>query len=46
MNVEHVYLLGEASHTFDWDFFSISLEEAKAMDPQQRVLLEVVYEGA
>ncbi|KUJ09893.1 ketoacyl-synt-domain-containing protein [Mollisia scopiformis] len=45
MNVKHAYLLDEDPRAFDRDFFSINPKEAEAMDPQQRVLLETVYEG-
>jgi acyl transferase domain-containing protein len=44
-NVMHSYLLNEDPSTFDAEFFGIKPVEAKAMDPQQRVLLETVYEG-
>ncbi|MED4402059.1 SDR family NAD(P)-dependent oxidoreductase [Metabacillus fastidiosus] len=30
---------------FDFDFFSIPIAEARSMDPQQRMLLEVAYEA-
>ncbi|EAQ87449.1 hypothetical protein CHGG_04068 [Chaetomium globosum CBS 148.51] len=44
-NVKHAYLLEEDPRGFDRDFFSINPKEAEAMDPQQRMLLETVYEG-
>jgi acyl transferase domain-containing protein len=44
-NVRHAYLLGEDPRVFDRDFFGISPKEAESMDPQQRMLLETVYEG-
>ncbi|KAJ5919847.1 hybrid NRPS/PKS enzyme [Penicillium verhagenii] len=45
MNVKHAYLLDEDPRAFDRDFFSINPKEAEVMDPQQRMLLETVYEG-
>ena len=35
----------EEIRTFDNQFFDISNQEARGMDPQQRILLEVVYEA-
>ncbi|KAI1077856.1 hypothetical protein F5B20DRAFT_550573 [Whalleya microplaca] len=39
------YLLSEDIRQFDTSFFRISPSEADCMDPQQRMLLETVYEA-
>ena len=44
-NVQSSYFLSENIREFDTQFFGIKPVEAAAMDPQQRMLLEVVYEG-
>ncbi|KAI1419258.1 hybrid PKS-NRPS PsoA [Xylaria sp. FL1777] len=44
-NVTKAYLLEDDPLAFDNDFFNISAREAESMDPQQRVILEVVYEA-
>lgn len=44
-NVQHSYLLSEDPTRFDAQFFGIKPIEARALDPQQRFLLETVYEG-
>ncbi|KAI0194522.1 putative polyketide synthase [Xylaria flabelliformis] len=44
-NVKHAYFLEEDPGVFDAEFFGIRPVEAKALDPQQRVLLEVAYEA-
>ncbi|KAH9905503.1 hypothetical protein F4778DRAFT_803016 [Xylariomycetidae sp. FL2044] len=44
-NVLSAYLLAEDPRTFDSQFFSIPLSEAAAIDPQQRLLMETVYES-
>ncbi|KAI1374301.1 hypothetical protein F4677DRAFT_461577 [Hypoxylon crocopeplum] len=45
MNVLQSYLLNEDPRVFDAEVFGINPVEARAMDPQQRFLLEVVYEA-
>lgn len=44
-NARYGYFLEQDLGTFDPGFFNISGNEAEAMDPQQRILLEVVYEA-
>lgn len=44
-NVQRSYMLDEDVRVFDAKFFSISPNEADAIDPQQRLLMEVVYEA-
>ena len=44
-NVKHSYLLEDDVAQFDAQFFNLTPAEAVAMDPQQRILLETVYEG-
>ena len=39
------YFLNQELGAFDANFFRISRKEAEAMDPQQLILLEVVYEA-
>lgn len=44
-NVRRSYMLSEDVTHFDHQFFSIPTEQAEAIDPQQRMLLEVTYEA-
>ena len=45
MNNRGGHFLKEAPDAFDAPFFSITPNEAKSMDPQQRMCLEVAYEA-
>lgn len=44
-NVRRAYLMEQDVRMFDASFFNISPNEADSMDPQQRMLLETVYEA-
>lgn len=44
-NVLNAYLLSEDTRQFDAQFFGIPKSEAESIDPQQRMLLEVVFEA-
>ncbi|KAI1844908.1 hypothetical protein JX266_008924 [Neoarthrinium moseri] len=44
-NVTKAYFLEDDPRLFDSKFFSIAPREAEAIDPQQRMLLETVYEA-
>ena len=44
-NVQRSYMLDEDVRMFDATFFNISPNEADSIDPQQRLLMEVVYEA-
>ncbi|KAL5365797.1 hypothetical protein BJX96DRAFT_169398 [Aspergillus floccosus] len=44
-NARQGYFLSDNVKAFDAPFFNISATEALALDPQQRMLLEVVYES-
>lgn len=43
--VQHMYSLDQHPGAFDAQFFQIKPVEARAIDPQQRILLELVYEA-
>ncbi|KAJ5992495.1 hypothetical protein N7451_008219 [Penicillium sp. IBT 35674x] len=44
-NVRDAYLLSEDPRYFDAQFFNIPTSEADSIDPQQRTVLETVYEA-
>lgn len=44
-NARESYFLTENVSGFDTSFFNISAKEAECIDPQQRLLMETVYEG-
>ncbi|KAM7218542.1 hypothetical protein V8F06_006146 [Rhypophila decipiens] len=44
-NIKQSYVVNQDPYAFDAEFFGIKPVEAKAIDPQLRWLMEVVYEG-
>lgn len=44
-NVQRAYFVDGDPRLFDAAFFNISPNEAESIDPQQRLLMEVVYEA-
>ncbi|KAH6847804.1 hypothetical protein B0I37DRAFT_431626 [Chaetomium sp. MPI-CAGE-AT-0009] len=44
-NSPKAYFIDQDHRVFDTSFFNISPKEAEAIDPQQRMMLEVVYEA-
>ncbi|KAK2767436.1 Type I Iterative PKS [Arachnomyces sp. PD_36] len=44
-NVKEAYFLEDDLSRFDAPFFNVSNREAESLDPQQRILLETVYES-
>ncbi|KAM3068356.1 hypothetical protein ACMFMG_009493 [Clarireedia jacksonii] len=44
-NVRHSYMLDDDLRLFDAKFFNLSNNEADSIDPQQRLLMETVYEA-
>ncbi|AEO68365.1 uncharacterized protein THITE_2050301 [Thermothielavioides terrestris NRRL 8126] len=44
-NAPKAYFIDQDHRVFDASFFNITPKEAEAIDPQQRMLLEVVYEA-
>ncbi|KAJ5832327.1 hypothetical protein N7474_000638 [Penicillium riverlandense] len=45
INAKGAHFLDEDIGLFDAPFFKITLQEARSLDPQQRILLECVYEA-
>lgn len=45
MNTRKAHFLRDEVDTFDASFFSLGMNEAEAIDPQHRLMLEVSYES-